>query len=79
MRFVRNARNPKTSRAFVPITAQEIDQQKQLWARRVQNRYPERVEEDRLKLNFQANQDGLLECRGSVQGHYPVYIPESSS
>ena len=77
MRFVKNSRNLKANRVFGPITAQAIDQQKQLWVRRVQNRYPERVEEDGLKLNLQPNQHGVLECRGRVQGHYPVYTPNT--
>ena len=78
MRFVRNARNPKENRTLGPITAQEIEEQKQFWVRRVQNRNPERVDEDRLKLNLQPNKDGVLECRGRLQGHYPVYIPDTS-
>ena len=69
---------PKTSRTAGPITAREIEEQRQLWVRRVQNNYPERVEEDRLKLNLQTNKDGVLECRGRLQGHYPVYIPDTS-
>ena len=78
MRFVRNARNTKENRTLGPITAQEIEEQKQFWVRRVQSRNPERVDEDRLKLNLQPNKDGVLECRGRLQGHYPVYIPDTS-
>ncbi len=78
MRFVRNARNPKENRTLGPITAQEIEEQKQFWVRRVQNRNPEPVDEDRLKLNLQPNKDGVLECRGRLQGHYLVYIPDTS-
>ncbi len=36
------------------------------------------MDEDRLKLNLQPNKDGVLECRGRLQGHYPVYIPDTS-
>lgn len=77
-RFVRNARAPKKCRTFGLITAQEIEEQKQFWARRVQNAYPEQVEKDRLELNLQTNKDGVLECRGRLQGIYPVYIPDTS-
>ena len=37
----------------------------------------ERYEEDRLQLNLQPNEDGLLECRGRIQGHYPIYLPDN--
>ncbi len=30
-----------------------------------------------MQLNLQPNQSGLLECRGRVQGHYPIYLPET--
>lgn len=33
-------------------------------------------QEDRLQLNLQPNQDGILECRGRIQGHFPVYLPD---
>ncbi|XP_068691044.1 uncharacterized protein [Montipora foliosa] len=36
------------------------------------------MEEDRLTLNLQKNDDGLLECRGRLQGDYPIYIPDST-
>ena len=31
---------------------------------------------DRLQLNLQLNQDRLLECRGRLQGNYPIYVPD---
>ena len=31
-----------------------------------------------MALNLQLNQEGLLECRGRLQGVYPVYLPETS-
>ena len=36
------------------------------------------MEEDRLRLNLQKNQDGVLECRGRLQGIYPIYVPDST-
>ena len=35
-----------------------------------------RYEDDLLQLNLQPNCDGVLECRGRVQGHYPIYLPD---
>ena len=31
--------------------------------------------EDRLRLNLQESNDGLFECRGRIQGEYPIYVP----
>lgn len=31
---------------------------------------------DKLQLNFQSNAEGILECRGHIQGHYPIYLPD---
>ena len=33
------------------------------------------MEKDRLSLILQKNKDGLLECRGRLQGVYPINIP----
>ena len=30
---------------------------------------------DQLRLNLQKNEDGLFECRGRIQGEYPIYVP----
>ena len=37
------------------------------------------VEKDRVALNLQLNQNGLLECRGRLQGDYPVWKRPTSS
>ena len=29
-----------------------------------------------MKLNLQQNKDGIFECRGRIQGHYPIYLPD---
>ena len=31
-----------------------------------------------MALNLQPNQEDLLECRGRVQGEYPIYLPDTS-
>ena len=52
---------------------------KLLWEKNEQERAreDEYYQEDRLQLNLQPNPDGVLECRGRIQGHYPVYLPDS--
>ena len=34
--------------------------------------------EDQGQLNLQKNGTGIYECRGRVQGHYPIYIQRKS-
>lgn len=29
-----------------------------------------------MKLNLQKNIEGIFECRGRIQGHYPIYLPD---
>ena len=77
-RFAHNSRGPKASRTRGPLTTREIEKQKTFWIRRVQVRCTDKFEEDRLRLNLQPNEEGKLECRGRTQGHYPVYLPDTS-
>ena len=35
-----------------------------------------RYQEDKLQLNLQKNEDGVLECRGRVQDHYLIFLPD---
>ena len=79
MRFARNARTSKANRKRGPLTTEEIEKQKLFWLLRVQTRGAENIEKDRLQLNLQRNQDGVLECRGRLQGFYPLYIPDSTT
>ena len=76
--FTKNARSPKKDRGTGPLTTTEIETQRRFWLRRVQDRRSEHMHEDRLQLNLQLNQDGLLECRGRLQGIYPIYVPDGT-
>ena len=48
-----------------------------LWVKRAQESVEgtEELEKDRMQLNLQPNDEGVLECR--VQGQYPIYLPDS--
>ena len=74
-RFTFNCRSPNQKRRG-PLTTPEIASQRLLWIKRAQSSC--NLEEDRLQLNLQANRDGVLVCRGRIQGHYPVYVPDTS-
>ena len=78
-RFANNTRKHKEQRTKGPLTTVEIERQTLYWVARAQNNAKgrEKFEEDRLQLNLQERQDGLLECRGRIQGDYPIYLPDS--
>lgn len=79
LRFVNNTRKHKEQRTNGPLTTDEIEKQTLFWVARAQNsaKGREKFEEDRLQLNLQERQNGLLECRGRIQGDYPIYLPDS--
>ncbi len=35
-------------------------------------------EEERARLNLQPNEEGVLGCRGRIQGEFPIYLPDTS-
>jgi hypothetical protein len=74
-RFVMNCRNP-TQKLLGPLTMKELEKQRLFWIKRVQSSCD--VEEDRLRLNLQPNAFGIFECRGRIQGSYPIYLPDAS-
>jgi hypothetical protein len=56
------------------LTTAEIESRRLLWVKRAESNCD--LEEDRLRLNLQPNTNDILDCRGRIQGHYPVYIPD---
>ena len=78
-RFICNARSPKNTRMQGPLSTEEMESQELLWVLRAQSQGSANFERDSLQLNLQKNQHGVLECRGRVQGFYPIYIPDSSN
>ena len=60
-----------------PVTSEEVRKEKTWWIKRAQNKdskNPHFVETSR-KLNLVKNNEGIYECRGSVQGSFPTYLP----
>ena len=74
-RFINNTRNSEHKRKTGALTTEEINYQKLLWEKKTQKKCAglEQLADDKLKLNH----DGALECRGRIQGDYPVYLPDS--
>ena len=78
IRFTQNSRSKKTKRLEGLLTADETKKAELFWVKRVQARATAdgRYQEDKLQLNLQKNEDGVLECRGRVQDHYPIFLPD---
>ena len=73
---MRNSRLKKQERMAGPLTTYEINEQHLFWTKRAQEIQGDEVTEDRQRLGLKENEQGILVCRGRVQGHYPVYLPD---
>ena len=76
IRFMQNSRAKQTKRLEGLLTADETKKAELFWVKLVQARPTAdgRYQEDKLQLNLQENEDGVLECCGRVQGHYPFFF-----
>ena len=64
-----------------PLTSEDLREETDWWIRRVQNLDSKKPQFTQTKnaLNLIPNSDGILECRGRIQGMYPVYLPADST
>ena len=78
-RFVYNLKK-KQQRRRGPLTTNELQPQVLWWLKREQLRFEnsDQMREDTQRLNLKKNEEGLLECRGRMQGECPIYIPPES-
>lgn len=76
-RFIRNCRAKKSERVRGTLMTAETREQVLWWVKREQERYhlSDKFKEDQQRLNLQPNNDGAYECRGRIQGSYPIYLP----
>ena len=79
-RFVRNCRNESNKRESGPIKTHEIEERTVWWIKRVQEETKDNPElsSAKVELNLQPNRSGILECRGRIEGDYPVYLPTNT-
>ena len=80
-RFANNRKVSCENRKTGPLTSEEIEES-ELWGiKRTQSEIKEDPEfqDIRLQLNIQLNGNGVLECRGRIEGDFPVYLPRSST
>ena len=74
-RFIHNTRSPMQRRLGL-IQYEAMEEEEKEFVREAQAADPPTSRE--ADLNLTRNSDGLLECRGRIVGHYPIYIPRSS-
>ena len=79
-RFVKNCKVSCENRETGPLTSGEIEDSELWWIKRTQNEAKEdpEFEDIRQRLNVQLNENEVLECRGRIEGDYPVYLPRDS-
>jgi hypothetical protein len=80
-RFAKNRKVSCENRKTGPLTSEEIEESELWWIKRTQSEIKEDPEfqDIRLQLNIQLNGNGVLECRGRIEGDFPMYLPRSST
>ncbi|XP_028412636.1 uncharacterized protein LOC114535535 [Dendronephthya gigantea] len=78
-RFVDNVKDGRENKNTAPLTTEETSEQVKFWVKKIQarNEGTAKFEEDREQLNLQQNEAGVYECRGRIQGHFPIYLPDN--
>ena len=78
-RFLSNCKAKSTKKSG-PLTTEETETETQVerWIYRVQSRFAatDKYQKDGPRLKLQKNKQGLFECRGRIQGDYPIYLPD---
>ena len=81
-RFVNNSNRrlcPINERKTGPLSAAEIQDQHLWWTKRAQEDATNNggIEKQKIQLNLQLNDAGVLECRGRIEGDNPVFLPQN--
>ena len=73
-RFVNNCRRAGIRES---LRTQEINDRLLFFIRKAQEQHEttDEFKKDQLSLNLQRNSSGVYECRGRIQGSYPLYLP----
>ena len=79
-RFLGNCRTRHKEREYWPLTTAEIQNCELWWIKKTQaEATKDPFERTKVHLNIQPNPNGIFECRGRIDGEYPVFLPCSSS
>ena len=63
-----------------PLTTEEIERRRKYLIKQAQKEaeHSEKFIDNQRRLNLHKNQERIYECRGRIEGPYPVYIPSES-
>ena len=63
-----------------PLTAGEVQEERDWWIRRVQERMKKELDYEKIKaqLILQPNAQNHTVCHGRIQGQFPVYLPRNA-
>ncbi|XP_068692652.1 uncharacterized protein [Montipora foliosa] len=75
--FAENVRLKRKERMTGPLTTNEVQRQNVFWTKRAQRSLDDKVTEDKQRLGLEENDEDIFECRGRIQGHYPVHLPDT--
>ena len=77
-RFIRNRRNQRKQHG--PLTWEEIQEERDWWIRRVQERESKELHYSKFKaqLDLRPNAENQMICHGRIQGQRPVYLPRNA-
>ena len=80
-RFLHNCRTQPDQRESGPLKWKEMQKRDVWWIKKVQNEATNNPETEAIKreLNLQPNESGILECRGRIDGEYPIYLPRNNT
>ena len=69
-----------TNKPKGPLSIDEVKRHKTFLVKRAQQQGFNNVsfEQGQAQLNLQPNEEGVLKCRGRIQGEYPVYLPDTA-
>ncbi len=78
-RFVNNLQCPISERKTGSLSTAEIQDQYLWWTKRAQRdaTINGEIENLKIQLNLQLNDTDVLECRGRIEGDYPVFLPQN--
>jgi hypothetical protein len=75
-RFLGNCRTRHKEREYGPLTTAKIQNCELWWIKKTQaEATKDPFERTKVHLNIQPNPNGIFECRGRIDGEYPVFLP----
>ena len=76
--FIHNNKTTAATREAGPLTTPEIENQKTSLIKRAQpdTQNTANYKKDPVQLNLQPNHQQILECRGRLEGEYPIYLQD---